>query len=166
MGAGYHGGFGNTKGSFKAQKTGYQKNGKGIRDKDQLFNSVNGVTVQASEIVQNVISGKIKLTILGDRLFEEYLGEDEKTAGVAIGNRIYLRQSSVSIFSDFVHEGTHAMDYITKVWDKMNVVTKEMRAYKQEHEFQKAAGIPLEFANEDEIRIHVYLNYGKKGGRK
>ena len=65
-----------------------------------------------------------------------------------------------------MHEGTHALDYLAGKLSKMTVINSEMRAYKREHEFQKAAGIPLEFANEDDIRVHVFLNYGKKGGRR
>lgn len=166
MGAGYHGGFGSTKGSGNSQKKGYQKANQGLRDKDQLYSSVDGVTEHTSEIIKNIKNKKIKVSVLGDRLFEEYLGEDKNTAAVAIGNKIYLRRSSVTVSSDFVHEGTHALDYIAGKLSKMNVIESEMHAYRREHEFQKAAGIPLEFANEDDIRVHVFLNYGKKGGRR
>lgn len=166
MGAGYHGGFGNTKGSGNSQKKGYQKADQGIRDKNQLFNGVDGVTEHASDIIKKVKAGKIKVSVLGDRLFEEYLGEVKNTAAVAIGEKIYLRRSSVTALSDFVHEGTHALDHLAGKLSKMTVINSEMRAYKREHEFQKAAGIPLEFANEDDIRVHVFLNYGKKGGRR
>ena len=60
MGAGYHGGFGNTKGSGNSQKKGYQKADQGIRDKNQLFNGVDGVTEHASDIIKKVKAGKIK----------------------------------------------------------------------------------------------------------
>ena len=166
MGSGFHGGFGNTKGSGRSHKNGYQKTSKGVRDKNQLFSGIDGVTAQTSEIVKNVKNGKIKLSVLGDKLFEEYLGEDSNTAAVAVGNNIYLRKSSVSALSDFVHEGTHALDFITGILSNMSVVDKEMKAYKSEHDFQKAKGISLDFADEDDIRVHVLLNYPTKGGRK
>ena len=41
--------------------------------------------------------------------------------------------------------------------------TGEYKAYVAEHKFQKAKGLKLEFANEDEIKVHIALNYKKKG---
>ena len=93
MGAGYHGGFGLTKGSAKLLSQGYRRGTQQIKDKEQLYKGVDGITPQASEIVKNVKLGRIKLTILGDKLFEEYIGEYSETLGVAIGSKIYLRMS-------------------------------------------------------------------------
>ena len=40
----------------------------------------------------------------------------------------------------------------------------EIRAYTAEHHFQKASGLTVEHANEDDIRVFVWSNY-KNGGR-
>lgn len=34
-----------------------------------------------------------------------------------------------------------------------------------EHYFQKAAKLTLEFENEDDIKVHVWKNYPKRGGK-
>ena len=68
------------------------------------------------------------------------------------------------IHSDNVHEGTHAMDYINGVpYEKTSSWDGEIKAYTAEHHFQKAAGLPVQFANENEIKVHVGSNYKKRG---
>lgn len=162
MGAGYHGGFGATKGSAKTKIVGYLRGKQLIRDKQQLIDGVFGVTKQASDIVNNLKSKKIRLTILGDELFESFLGLTAETAAYTVDNHMYLRMSTLNGLSDLIHEGTHALDHISGKARKNTRVNNEIRAYKMEHEFQKAAGIKLDFENEDEIRVFVYLNYNRK----
>lgn len=162
MGAGYHGGFGATKGNSKTKIVGYIRGKQVVLDKLQLIAGISGVTKQASDIVDNIKNKKIRLTILGDDLFEKYLGVSAETAAYTVDNHMYLRMSTLNGLSDLIHEGTHAMDHISGRSRKNTLISNEIRAYKKEHEFQKAAGIKLDFKDEDEIRIHVYLNYYKK----
>ena len=58
---------------------------------------------------------QIKINVLGDELFESYLGVSSGTTVVQVGNQIYMRRLSASIYSDVVHEGTHAMDFINNI---------------------------------------------------
>ena len=39
------------------------------------------------------------------------------------------------------------------------------KAYTEEHHFQKVSGLAVQFTNEDEIKVHVWKNYRKKGGK-
>lgn len=90
------------------------------------------------------------------------MGVSAETVAYTVDNHMYLRMSTLNGLSDLIHEGTHAMDHISGRSRKNTLISNEIRAYKKEHEFQKAAGIKLDFKDEDEIRIHVYLNYYKK----
>ena len=160
MGAGYHGGFGATKSSLKTYKHGYIKTQTKGYTREQLIDFLDGKTTHSSEIAQKLRNGTIKLSVLGDELFERALGVKGDVAGVARDNKIYIRKNSISIHSDIVHEGTHAVDYLQGVPYKIISSRKgEMKAYKEEHYFQKASGLSIQFDNEDEIRVHVWLNY-------
>ena len=103
---------------------------------------------------------KIKINVLGDRLFEDYLGVSSDTLAVAVGDQIYLRRSSSSILSEIVHEGTHALDFINKI--DVNVIsswTGETRAYSAERKFQIASGGPVDFEKEEDMMTHIMKNY-------
>ena len=165
MGAGYHGGFGNTKGSNPAFKSFYQKGENGAVTKEQLLDFINGVTPESSEIAKGIMNGTIKLNVLGDKLFEEYLGVGDDVAGATVGNQIYLRRSSSSIHSDFVHEGKHALDFLSGIpTSEISSWDGEIRAYTAEHFFQKAKGIQADFSDEDDIMVYVWRYY-EKGGK-
>ena len=61
MGAGFHGGFGATKGSSKLLKNGYQKSDGRDYTREQLLNFLDGKTAQSSEIADKIRKGNIKL---------------------------------------------------------------------------------------------------------
>ena len=87
--------------------------------------------------------------------------------GIAIDNKIYVRRDSINIQSDIVHEGTHAMDYLKGLpYETISSWDGEIKAYTEEHFFQKASGLAVQFANEDEIKVHVWSNYRKKGRKR
>ena len=166
MGAGYHGGFGATKGSSKVLKNGYQSSGGQNYTREQLVNFLDGKTSQSSEIADKIRKGEIKLSVLGDELFESAFGVNSDVVGIAIDNKIYLRRNSGTIHSDMVHEGTHAMDFLKGLpYEKISSWDGEIKAYTAEHHFQKASGLAVQFTNEDEIKVHVWKNYRKKGGK-
>ena len=167
MGSGYHGGFGATKGSSKVYRDGYQKNYGINYTREQLIDFLDGKTAQSSEIAIKIRNGEIKLSVLGDELFERAFGVNQDVVGIAIDDKIYLRRNSGTIYSDIVHEGTHAMDYLNGLpYDRISSWEGEIKAYTAEHHFQKASGLAVEFANEDEIKVHVWSNYRKKGGKR
>lgn len=164
MGAGYHGGFGNTKGSHKI---GHLNSREANYTKEQLLEFLDGKTTQSSEIAESIRKGEIRLSVLGDALFERYFGVDSDVLGIAEENKIYLRKNSISLYSDIVHEGIHAKDYLKGIpYEEIKSTKGELRAYRAEHDFQKASGLVVEYANDDEIVVHVWNYYGKKGGRK
>lgn len=110
MGTGYHGGFGSSHGS--GMKVSYKLGPKGESyrnyTREDLISYIDGVTEESTAIANKIRNGTIKVNVLGDRLFEEYLGASPETVAMAVGNQIYLRNSSINIYSDMVHEGVHA----------------------------------------------------------
>ena len=163
MGAGYHGGFGATAGKILYRNDAGRENRKLNFSREDFLKLLDGITPQSTAVVQGKKDRKILMSILGDDLFENWLGVGRDTMAVARGNKIFLRYQSKSMSSDAVHEGTHAIDYITGVSPIMgSTIENELHAYREEHKFQKAAGLPLEFANDDEIIVHVFLNYRKE----
>ncbi len=167
MGAGYHGGFGATKGSSKLYKDGYQRASGNNFTREQLVDFLDGKTPHSSEIAEKIRKGEIKLSVLGDELFERAFGVNRDVAGIAIDNKIYLRKNSASIHSDIVHEGTHAMDFLKGLpYEKISSWEGEIKAYTAEHHFQKASGLAIEFTDEDDIKVHVWKSYNKRGGKR
>ncbi len=166
MGAGFHGGFGATKGSSKVFKEGYQSTQKNNFTRDQLIDFLDGKTNQSSVIADKIRKGQIKLSVLGDELFERAFGVNHEVVAIAIDNKIYIRKNSGTIHSDIVHEGTHAMDFLSGLpYEKISSWEGEIKAYTAEHHFQKASGLAVQFTNEDDIKVHVWSNYRKKGGK-
>ena len=170
MGAGTHGGFGNTRGSKRAFliKISYSKKGeltqvKANHTRESLLNEIDGYTQISSEVAKNIRNGNVRITVLGDQLFNDYLGVDSGTLGLTIGNHIYLRSSSASIISDLVHEGNHAIEYISGI-NEHNIRTwpGEIRAYKAEREFQIKTNRELTFKNENDLLVHVWSNYERE----
>ena len=165
MGTGFYGGFGLTSGSgiivsFKlGLLSGHSKN----YTREDLLNYIDGVTCESTEIAKAIREGKIKVNVLGDHLFEEYLGVSRDTVALAVGNQIYIRNSSISIYSDLVHEGIHAKDYLSGIKEEeISSVSGEIRAYSAERRFQIAKGIHVEYENEEDMLVHIWMNYKRR----
>ena len=75
----------------------------------------------------------------------------------AQGNEVYLRTDSPTMLSDVVHEGTHALDYLSGL--DVSQRKLELRAYWQEREFQKATGAPLGFKTVAAMLMFIYRTY-------
>ena len=107
--------------------------------------------------------GQCELMYTYDKLFSEYLGVSSDTVGLTVGNQIYLRASSASIISDLVHEGNHAIEYISGI-NVNNIRTwpGEIRAYKAEREFQIKTKREVTFKNENDLLVHVWSNYERE----
>ena len=159
MGAGFHGGFGATAGKVMTSKNEHKYESHKDYTREQILQALHGVTLQSTKVEEAIRKGLIRLSVLGDELYERYYGTDK---GLADRDKIYVRRSSMTLYSVVVHEGTHALDYRSGVpMKRVSSVEGELHAYKEEHYFQKVSGMKLEFANEDEILIHVYLNYNE-----
>ena len=118
------------------------------------------MTEESTEIAKMIRNNDIGLNVLGDDLFERSLGVSSDTIGLQKGNQIYLRGSSASLFSDVVHEGTHAKDYLNGIGEDIIASKKgEIRAFSMERDFQIASGMPIEFETLDDIIVHVWKNY-------
>ena len=121
---------------------------------------MDGVTDSSTLIANAIQDGKIKINVLGDELFESYLGASSDITARQVGNQIYMRRSSVSIYSDVVHEGTHAMDFINNIPQReISSWAGEIRAYSAERLFQIESGMPVQFATENDMLIHIWSNY-------
>ena len=166
MGTGFHGGFGRTRG-FKlavSYKLGSNEHLSKNYTKSKLIDYLDGVTNDSSEIANEIRHGRIKVNILGDKLFENYLGVNSDVVAMAIENKIYLRSSSISLYSDLVHEGKHAIDYLKGISiAEISSVKGEIRAYSSERLFQKKTGIPLTFDSEEDMLVFIGKYYGRKG---
>ena len=92
----------------------YKEGIENLCTKDDIIKILDGKTMQSTKIANSLKTGEIKLNVLGDELFEWYLGVDKSVVALQVGNQIYVRKGSQSMFSDLVHEGTHVIDYINK----------------------------------------------------
>lgn len=100
--------------------------------------------------------------VLGDELFESYLGCSSDTMAMQVGNQIYVRSSSASFFSDVVHEGVHAMDFINGIDERtISSWSGETSAYNAERLFQIESGMPVQFESEEDMMVHIWSNYKK-----
>lgn len=128
--------------------------------KEELLSDLRNVTEGSTEIAKMIEGKKIKLSVIGDELFERYLGADKNIIALQIGNNIYVRKSSETILSDIVHEGTHAKDFFIGVpQSTISSRIGEMKAYTEEHNYQKKKYGKTVFSSVDEIKVHVYNNY-------
>lgn len=78
-----------------------------------------------------------------------------------IGDQIYIRRSSAHLFTDVVHEGKHALDFLNGIVKKFTTWDLEFRAYFAEWEFQNKLGLPLDFESIKDIWFHIWENYPK-----
>lgn len=154
------GAFGNKSGKTAALKLGNSQKVIQSFTRDDIIKSLDGVTEKSTQIANGLRNGKIKLNVLGDELFESYLGCSSDTMAMQVGNQIYVRRSSSCIFSDVVHEGTHAIDFINNVpQSEISSWTGETRAYSAERFFQIKSGMPIQFKNKEDMMIHIWSNY-------
>lgn len=86
-------------------------------------------------------------------------GVDKKVSANVVGNAAV----STSLYSDVVHEGTHASDFIAGVPEReIRTCPVEIRAYSAERQFQINSGMPVDFASEDDMLVHIYNNYDRE----
>lgn len=128
--------------------------------KEELLNGLLNVTDKSNEIAKRIKEKNIKLSVIGDELFENYLGVGKDVIAMQVGNNIYVRKSSKTILSDIVHEGTHASDFYTGISQKdISSIKGEIKAYTEEYYYQKKKYGKTSFSSIDEIKAHVHNNY-------
>ena len=165
MGAGVHGGFGNTQGSRRnhSLKKGKFHSQHVNHTRESLLRELDGQTPTSSAIADKIRRQEIKINVLDDNLFNRYLGYDNHTLAVTVGKQVYLRKNSASIISELVHEGQHALDFIHGIKESsIRTWPGEIRAYKAEREFQMKTKRPVDFANENDLLVHVWRNYKRE----
>ena len=163
MGAGYHGGFGNTYGkklSENKESTTNNSDRVNYLSRNELLRKLKGITTESTIVADKIGSKMISLNILGDDLFDFYVTPDRKVVGRHENGKIYIRRSSADLVSSVLHEGIHAMDYFNRI--KYDPIKSELKSYRAEHFFQKSSGRKAEFKSDEEIIVHVYKNYGRK----
>ncbi|MDE6950230.1 MAG: hypothetical protein K2P64_04850, partial [Lachnospiraceae bacterium] len=147
-------------GSTSASKIGNTSQTTQNFTKEDIINSLDGVTNKSTEIANALKNKEIGLNVLGDELIEKYYGYDLNTVAFQEGKQIYVRSSSSSLISDVVHEGTHAIDFSQDISQKIiSSRVGEYKAYSAERLFQVEAGMPVEFMSEEDMLVHIWNNY-------
>ena len=123
-----------------------------------MLGQLDGVTTQSTKVADAIRNGEIKVSVLGDELFDRYFGSSQ---AMAQGNKIYLRRESEYLFSESVHEGTHVLDYLDGfgMGGSKTVWQWEKRAWFYERQYQKASGGNVEFDNVNDMLFNIYRNY-------
>ncbi len=134
--------------------------------KTEIANALKGYTEQGNKIAKLIEEGKMKFQILDDANFEKMLmdsgdtlEEARQTVAFCIDDKTFYRASTPAdkLLSEFVHEGTHALDYEngfvgdTYQWEK--------RAFFHERAFQEAVGLEKDFDTIREMLDFIYINY-------
>lgn len=128
--------------------------------REEIIDALDGVTKESTEVANGIRNKDIKINVLGDELFESYTGYGPETTAVAVGDQLYVRNSSESLFSDVVHEGTHVNDYLSGVnVDEIRTWDGEIRAFSAERNYQIKSGMEVQFPNEDDLKVFVWKNY-------
>lgn len=128
--------------------------------KEDIIDVLDNGTIKSKEVATGLRNGDIKLNVLGNELFESYLGCSTDTVAMQVGNQIYVRSSSASIFSDVVHEGIHAIDFLNGVDETIiSSWIGETSAYEAEREFQLLKGFETQFISEEDMMVHIWSNY-------
>ncbi|WP_326981777.1 hypothetical protein VUJ46_16285 [Chryseobacterium sp. MYb264] len=134
--------------------------------KTEITNALKGYTEQANKVARLIEEGKMEFRILDDVEFEKILIDSGDTLEEAIGtaafcideNTFYRASTSAEkLLSEFVHEGTHALDSLedfvgdTYQWEK--------RAFFHERAFQESVGLDKDFDTIREMLDFIYVNY-------
>ena len=132
----------------------------------KITDDLTGLTQQGNRIADGIKSGKVKVNVLGDELFDRAYaskgGWGSSPQAFALKEQIYVRSGSPSLLSDIVHEGTHAFDNfhknVTVPYGK-NPYPWEKRAFFYERQFQRAGGGAAEFETIHEMLDFIYESY-------
>ena len=134
--------------------------------REALIESLKGGTRESGEIAEALARKEIRLSMLGDELFEKaairrgFQSSDiAGTRAFCWGEYVYLRRSSMFLSSDMVHEGIHALDFFRGGINYRWTFLSEFRAYRAQQLFQHATIGSSEFSSRFSILRHVWSNY-------
>ena len=149
--------------SIRSSSLGSVNSGVGIGSKQELIQGLRGTTAQAERIADAIENGSLKVSLLGDDLYNQMIRGQVGERASAIGNQIYLRKGASSVLSDAVHEGTHALDNISGFGFAQGQpalrYSIENRAYWYERQFQLWTNQPVEHSTVGDLLKHVKGNY-------
>jgi len=131
------------------------------RGKADIIDEIGGSTQQADRLIEAVNGKRVKVNILGDELFDKaYRSKGGVRSGQAFQfkDQIYLRSSSADIYTDFIHEGTHALDHISGR-KRLSYHSREIRAYYYERQFQMTTGRELEHSTLQDMMLFINWMY-------
>ncbi len=81
---------------------------------EKLADGLTGLTEQGNRVAAGIRSGRIRVNILGDKLFDKAFvlkgGTGSSPQAFQLAEQIYVRRGSTNLLSDIVHEGTHVLD--------------------------------------------------------
>ena len=161
--------------------------GKSIKSltKTEIVDNLRGFTQQANKVADIIESGEFKFLILDEDSFKQaYLNSGGnlndfskyKIEAFSTGKMNFFRDTkSVDEFmSEFVHEGTHTLDYLKskkmlqegKSLQEIEAIlgnnhSYEKRAYFNERAFQIATGMNKDYETIEEMLNHIKYNYEK-----
>ncbi|KMQ69928.1 hypothetical protein ACM39_02490 [Chryseobacterium sp. FH2] len=134
--------------------------------KTEISNALKGYTEQGNKVAKLIEDDLLEFQILDDAKFEKMLMDSGDTLEEARGTAVFCMDdktfyrastSAEKLLSEFVHEGTHTLDYIedfigdTYQWEK--------RAFFHERAFQEAVGLEKDFDTIREMLDFIYVNY-------
>lgn len=126
-----------------------------------LLDGLTGLTRQGDDVAAAIRQGDIKLSVLGDDLFEKAWrlkgGTGSAPQAFAYGDALYVRGNARNILSEIVHEGTHGLDYLRG--SSGTVHQWEKRAYYFERQFQLQGGGHVEFQTLDDMLRFILEHY-------
>jgi Domain of unknown function (DUF4157) len=143
---------------------------KGSKDsrlsRTKITDNLTGLTQQGNRVADGIKSGKVKINVLGDELFDRAYaskgGWGSSPQAFALKEQIYVRRGAPNLLSDIVHEGTHALDNFhknVKVPYGNNPYPWEKRAFFYERQFQLAGGGTVEFETVHEMLDFIHESY-------
>jgi hypothetical protein len=118
---------------------------------------------QQQRIAKAINDGEIGVNILEKESFARqarsfgWRSDPEDLKGIAYKDQIYLRKGSTSLYSDAVHEGTHAIDYLDSF--KGPKQSWERRAYYYERQYQIYSNRGLDFETLPDMLQHIRKVY-------
>jgi hypothetical protein len=126
-----------------------------FKTRASVIEKLIGVTKQSTKIAKAIATKKIRMSVLGDNVFDiayALRGGTESTdtlGAFAVGDKIYLRSSSSDLLRDAVHEGTHALDHRSAFSGRDFLW--EMRAFSAERDFLLKKGLESQFEKKADI---------------
>ena len=124
------------------------------------------MTPQSSRVAAAIRAGDINVTVVSNDIFDNMyvrpsdIADPNSVVRAITWNdtNIYLRNTSTTILSDAVHEGTHVLDFLGGT-EPATVWESEFGAFSAERDFQIGSGQIPEHATPDDVWFHIWEHY-------